>query len=139
MKGTVLAGETRRRAALRPRRRRRLARRPGPGPAAPRKPELRTARLEIVIYLDHAATTPLHPLALEAMLPFFDGTFGNPSGLYAAGREAQSALDSARRAVADCLGARPAEILFTSGGTESINSAMVGIAGAMRRAGAGNH
>ena len=92
-----------------------------------------------MIYLDHAATTPLHPLALEAMLPFFDGTFGNPSGLYAAGREAQSALDSARRAVADCLGARPAEILFTSGGTESINSAMVGIAGAMRRAGAGNH
>ena len=92
-----------------------------------------------MIYLDHAATTPLHPLALEAMLPFFDGNFGNPSGLYAAGREAQSALDSARNAVADCLGARPSEILFTSGGTESINSAMVGIAGAMRRAGAGNH
>jgi len=92
-----------------------------------------------VIYLDHAATTPLHPRALDAMLPFLNGTFGNPSGLYAAGREAQAAVDEARRIVADCLGARPAEVLFTSGGTESINAAVLGIAGAMRRAGAGNH
>ncbi len=92
-----------------------------------------------MIYLDHAATTPLHPRVLEAMLPFFDGTFGNPSGLYAAGREAQAAVDAARAAVAQCLGARPSEILFTSGGTESINAAIAGIAGAMRRAGAGKH
>ena len=92
-----------------------------------------------MIYLDHAATTPLHPRALDAMLPFLNGTFGNPSGLYAAGREAQAAVDEARRIVADCLGARPAEVLFTSGGTESINAAVLGIAGAMRRAGAGNH
>ena len=92
-----------------------------------------------MIYLDHAATTRLHPLAREAMLPFLDGRFGNPSGLYEAGRDAQSAVDGARRTVAECLGARPSEILFTSGGTESINTAMLGIAYAMRRAGAGNH
>lgn len=73
------------------------------------------------------------------MLPFLTGAFGNPSGLYAAGREAQVAVDGARKAVAACLGARPAEVLFTSGGTESINSAVLGLAGAMRRAGAGNH
>ncbi len=92
-----------------------------------------------MIYLDHAATTRLRPEAREAMLHFLDGEFGNPSGLYAVGRAAQAAVDDARRVVADRLGARPAEILFTSGGTESINSAMVGIAYAMRRAGAGDH
>ena len=90
-------------------------------------------------YLDHAATTPLHPKALAAMLPFLGERFGNPSGLYAFGREAQAAVDGARATVATCLNARPSEVLFTSGGTESINSALVGIAYAMRRAGAGNH
>ena len=73
------------------------------------------------------------------MLPFLGSQFGNPSGLYAVGRAAQAAVDDARAVVAGCLGARPAEILFTSGGTESINSAMLGIAYAMRRAGAGDH
>jgi len=92
-----------------------------------------------MIYLDHAATTPLHPRAREAMLPFLDRRFGNPSGLYAAGRDAQSAVDEARRTVAGCIGARPPEVIFTSGGTESINSALQGIGYAMRRAGAGNH
>jgi len=92
-----------------------------------------------VIYLDYAATSPLRPEAREAMLPFLDGRFGNPSGLYAIGRDAQAAVDGARQTVAECLGARPAEILFTSGGTESINAAMLGIAYAMSRAGAGNH
>jgi cysteine desulfurase len=92
-----------------------------------------------VHYFDHAATTQLHPKAREAMLPFLGDQFGNPSGLYAAGRQAQAAVDGARAAVAGCLGARPSEVLFTSGGTESINSALVGIAYAMRRAGAGNH
>jgi cysteine desulfurase len=92
-----------------------------------------------VIYLDHAATTPVDPRVRNAMLPFLGDAFGNPSGLYAAGREAQAAVDAARDQVGACLGARPSEILFTSGGTESINSAMVGIAYAMRRAGAGNH
>ena len=92
-----------------------------------------------MIYLDHAATTPVHPRVRDAMLPFLGAAFGNPSGLYAAGREAQAAVDDARRRVAACLGARPSEVLFTSGGTESINSALIGIAYAMRRAGAGDH
>jgi cysteine desulfurase len=92
-----------------------------------------------MIYLDHAATTQLRPEAREAMLPCLGERFGNPSGLYAVGREAQQAVDSARRTVAECIGARPSEVLFTSGGTESINAAMLGIAYAMRRAGAGNH
>jgi cysteine desulfurase len=92
-----------------------------------------------VIYLDHAATSPLRPAAREAMLPFLDQRFGNPSGLYAIGRDAQEAVDNARQTVADCLGARLSEILFTSGGTESINAAGLGIAYAMRRAGAGTH
>ena len=73
------------------------------------------------------------------MEPFLGGAFGNPSGLYAVGREAQAAVDAARGAVAQALGARPAEVLFTSGGTESINSAVLGMAYAMRRAGAGDH
>jgi cysteine desulfurase len=92
-----------------------------------------------VIYLDHAATTPLADAARQAMLPFLNGRFGNPSGLYAAGREAQAAVDDARSRVARLFGARPNEILFTSGGTESINTAMTGIAYALRRAGAGSH
>lgn len=92
-----------------------------------------------MIYLDHAATTAMRPEARAAMLPFLDGMYGNPSGLYAAGRAAQAAVDEARARVAEALGARPPEVLFTSGGTESINAAVIGIATAMRRAGAGNH
>lgn len=92
-----------------------------------------------MIYLDHAATTALRPEALEAMLPHLSTNFGNPSGLYTAGREAQAVLDAARHDVAECLHARSSEILFTSGGTESINSALIGIAYALRRAGGGNH
>ncbi len=92
-----------------------------------------------MVYLDHAATTPLREEAREAMLPFLGERFGNPSGHYAEGRTAQEALDGARATTADCLNARPSEILFTSGGTEAINTAMLGIAYAMRRAGAGAH
>lgn len=92
-----------------------------------------------MIYLDHAATTQLRAEAREAMLPFLGERFGNPSGLYRVGRDAQEAVDAARRTVAECIGARPPEVLFTSGGTESINAAMLVIAYAMRRAGAGNH
>lgn len=92
-----------------------------------------------MIYLDHAATSPLRAEALDAMLPFLGPRFGNPSGLYGIGRDAQAAVDEARATVAACLGARPSEVLFTSGGTESINSAMLGIAYAVRRAGGGNH
>lgn len=90
-------------------------------------------------YLDHAATTPLRAEAREAMAPFLGERFGNPSGHYEAGRIAQEALDEARATVARCLNARTSEILFTSGGTEAINTAMLGIAYAMRRAGAGAH
>ena len=92
-----------------------------------------------MVYLDHAATTPLRAEAREAMLPFLGAQFGNPSGHYEAGRVAQEAVDEARDTVAHCLNARTSEILFTSGGTEAINTAMVGIAYAMRRAGAGSH
>jgi len=92
-----------------------------------------------VIYLDNAATSPIRAEVREAMLPFLGSAFGNPSGLYAVGREAQAAVDDARNTVAACLGARPSEIIFTSGGTESINTALQGIAYAMRRAGAGAH
>ncbi len=109
----------------------------GPGRAASTAAAFVTLRW--MIYLDHAATTQLRPEAREAMLPFLGARFGNPSGLYAVGRDAQDALDAARRTVAECLGARPPEVLFTSGGTESINAATLGIAYAMRRAGAGNH
>ncbi len=79
-----------------------------------------------MIYLDHAATTQLRAEAREAMLPFLGERFGNPSGLYRVGRDAQEAVDAARRTVAECIGARPPEVLFTSGGTESINAAMLG-------------
>lgn len=92
-----------------------------------------------MIYLDHAATTPLHPRVREAMAPFFGERFGNPSGLYEVGRDAQAAVDASRRTVASLLGAHQNEVLFTSGGTESINTGMTGIAYALRRAGAGNH
>jgi len=92
-----------------------------------------------VIYLDHAATSPLRPEAHDAMEPFLGDAFGNPSGLYSAGRDAQAAVDAARATVARCLGARSSEIIFTSGGTESINSAMLGIAYAKRRAACGDH
>ena len=72
------------------------------------------------IYLDHAATTRLHPRALEAMLPYLDGRFGNPSGAYALGRQAARAVDEARSTVASVLGCRPREIVFTGPGTEPI-------------------
>ena len=79
-----------------------------------------------VIYLDHAATTPLRPEALEAMLPFLTAHWANPSSPYEPGRQARAALEQARETVAACLGATPQEIVFTSGGTESDNQALVG-------------
>ncbi|MBV8984100.1 MAG: cysteine desulfurase [Acidimicrobiia bacterium] len=80
----------------------------------------------MTVYLDHAATTPMRPEAVEAMLPYFTGRFGNASGSHAVAREARKALDEARDIVADCLGARPGEIVFTGGGTEADNLAIVG-------------
>ncbi|HEX2046286.1 MAG TPA: cysteine desulfurase family protein [Acidimicrobiales bacterium] len=77
-------------------------------------------------YLDWAATTPVLPEAVEAMLPFLGERFGNPSGSHAVSREARKALDEARDTVAACLGARPSEIVFTGGGTEADNLAIIG-------------
>jgi cysteine desulfurase len=89
------------------------------------------------IYLDHAATTPVRPEVLEAMLPYFGGRFGNPSSIYGLGREARQAIDRARDTVAGLLGCRPAEVLFTSCGSESDNLAIKGVAYACRDR--GNH
>ena len=78
------------------------------------------------VYLDHAATTPVRPEVLEAMLPFFGARFGNPSSVHRWGREARAALDEARERVARCLGANTDEVCFTSGGTEGDNLAVLG-------------
>jgi len=78
-------------------------------------------------YLDNAATTPLHPEALAAMLPFLGDRFGNPSGVHAVARDARTALEEARDVVAACLGARPGEVVFTGGGTEADNLAITGV------------
>ncbi len=78
------------------------------------------------IYLDNAATTRLEPRALEAMLPYLDNQFGNPSSLHTYGREARVAIEKARKKVAELMGAAPAEIFFTSGGTEADNTAICG-------------
>ena len=87
------------------------------------------------VYLDHAATTPLDPRVLEAMLPVLQSTWGNPSSIYAEGREARRALEAARREVAEVLGARPNDVVFTSGGSESDNLAIRGAAFASIRRG----
>ena len=89
------------------------------------------------IYLDHAATTPVRPEVLAAMLPFLgEEAFGNPSSAHGFGRTARSALDAARERVASAVGAKAREVLFTSGGTEADNLAVLGLAAA---AGAGDH
>ncbi|HWC29448.1 MAG TPA: cysteine desulfurase family protein, partial [Dehalococcoidia bacterium] len=92
-----------------------------------------------MIYLDYAATSPLHPKALEAMLPFLTQRFGNASATYSIARQAQKAIDDARKTVAAVLGCRTSDIIFTSGGTESINTALKGVAFAQKKARAGNH
>jgi cysteine desulfurase len=79
-------------------------------------------------YLDHAATTPLRPEALEAMLPFLGGTFGNPSSPHREGRAARAALDRAHEQIAAGIHAAPREIVFTSGGSEALNLALKGAA-----------
>jgi len=81
-----------------------------------------------MVYLDYNATTPLAPEALEAMLPYLRAGYGNPSSIHAAGREARAAVDDARDRVAALLGVRPHEIIFTGGGTESCNLAVLGLA-----------
>ena len=87
------------------------------------------------IYMDHAATTPVRDEVLEAMLPYFGTTFGNPSSIYTLAQEARKAVDESRETVARALGARMSEIVFTSGGTESDNTALKGVAFALRHLG----
>jgi cysteine desulfurase len=82
----------------------------------------------VPIYLDHAATTPLRAEALEAMLPFLGGEFGNPSSPHGYGRRARAALDEAHERIAAQVGAGPREIILTSGGTEALNLALKGAA-----------
>jgi cysteine desulfurase len=88
-------------------------------------------------YLDYAATTPVHPDVVHAMLPYFDEIFGNPSSLHSFGQEARVGVEKARSILAKFIGARPEEIVFTSGGTESDNFAIKGIAYAHQNK--GNH
>jgi cysteine desulfurase len=80
------------------------------------------------IYLDHSSTTQVKPEVAEAMYPYFSGKYGNPSSLYAIGREAKKAMEEARQKVADLIGAKKEEIFFTGSGTESDNLAIKGIA-----------
>jgi len=85
--------------------------------------------------MDHAATTPVRPEVVEAMLPYFSERFGNPSSLYALAREAKEAVEEARGRVAAAIRAEPEEIFFTSGGTEADNWAIKGVAAARRKKG----
>ena len=92
---------------------------------------------EPVIYVDHAATTPLHPDVLRAMAPYQTERFGNPSSLHRLGKQAAAAVDRSRDLTAEVLGARPGEVIFTGGGSESINTAIKGVAFAQHFAGVG--
>ena len=96
-----------------------------------------TQRAGSRIYLDHAATTPLDPTVFEVMRPYFWSEAGNPSSVHAAGRRAREAVDTAREQVASVLGCKPGEVIFTSGGTEADNLAVIGPALAER--GRGRH
>ena len=80
------------------------------------------------IYLDHAGTTVMHPDVLKAMKPFFNQRFGNPSSIHSVGREAEKTMNDNRKKIAEFLSAGSEEIIFTSGGTESDNLALKGIA-----------
>ena len=80
------------------------------------------------VYADNAATTQMSRVAIDAMLPYFDKVYGNPSSLHSVGQEAKEALDAARETVAKCLGCEPREIYFTSGGSEADNQAIISAA-----------
>lgn len=90
-----------------------------------------------MIYMDHSATSPVDPEVFEAMKPYFVGSFGNASTLYSLGRDARKAMESAREQVASLIGAKPEEVIFTSGGTESDNIAIKGTAYRLKNK--GNH
>src|SRR5512144_590684 len=85
------------------------------------------------IYLDHNASTPVHPEVVEAMLPYFSERFGNPSSVHGFGRDARDGMETAREQVAHFLRVGKEEVVFTSGGTESDNLAIKGVAAARRR------
>lgn len=87
------------------------------------------------VYMDHSATTPVDPAVVEAMLPYFSEKFGNPSSLYTIGRQARGAIEESRQKVADLIGAKKEEIIFTGSGTESDNLAIKGIAYRNRKKG----
>ena len=89
------------------------------------------------VYMDHAATTPVRPEVVEAMLPFFSNSFGNPSSIYSLAQDGAKALDDAREIMASILGCRIGDVVFTSGGTESDNAALKGVAYALSNT--GNH
>jgi len=91
------------------------------------------------IYLDHAASTPVDPQVVEAMLPYFNEIYGNASGLHRQARASAKAIDDSRQKVANLLGRSPREIIFTACGTESDNIAILGVAWAQRQAKRGNH
>lgn len=91
------------------------------------------------VYLDHAATTPVHPKVLEAMLPYFSETYGNPSSVHRWGQQAEAAVERARRGMAEILGCSPGEIIFTACGSESDNLALRGAALARRKQYGHNH
>lgn len=88
-----------------------------------------------MIYVDHAATSPTHPKVVETMFPFFTETFGNPSSIHQIGRKTRGALDRARKEISQTIGADEKEIVFTSGGTEADNTALIGVMLANREKG----
>jgi len=88
-----------------------------------------------MIYLDHAATTPMHPQVAEAMQPYYFENFGNPSSTHQWGRRAKTAIDRARKTIAEAIHIEPSQLIFTSGGTESDNMALIGVAMANRERG----
>jgi cysteine desulfurase len=98
-----------------------------------------TNRIGNIIYLDHGATTPVHPEVLEAMAPYWNERYGNPSSNHRTGYSAAQAVNDARELIADLLGAHPEEIIFTGCGSESNNLALRGAMLAARSAGKGNH
>jgi cysteine desulfurase len=91
------------------------------------------------IYLDHAATTPVHPEVIEAMIPVYTEHFGNPSSIHSFGRDALKQIEDARAKMANIIGAKPREIIFTGGGTEADNLAIIGVAYSARQKNKGNH
>jgi len=93
--------------------------------------------IDRLIYMDHASTTPVKREVLEAMFPYFTETFGNPSSIYSLAQEARKAVDQSRESIARVFGGRMGEVIFTSGGTESDNIALKGVASALRTT--GNH